>query len=60
MRTLEAPREVLVSTDRIVGGPGMAQHDTGHRRGRSWVGLMHLLMMEVLCRLAHPVSPLVA
>ena len=60
MRTLEALREVLVSTDRIAGGPGMAQRDTGHGRGRSWVGLTHLLMMEVLRRLAHPVSPLVA
>ena len=38
----------------------MAQRDTGHGRGRSWVGLTHLLMMEVLRRLAHPVSPLVA
>ena len=60
MHTLEVPREVLVSTDHIVGSPGMAQRDTGHGRGRSWVGLTHLLMMEVLHRLAHPVSPLVA
>ena len=59
MRTLEVPREVLVSTDCIAGGPGMAQHYTGHGRGHSWVGLMHLLMMEVLHHLAHPVSPLI-